>query len=253
VRFDDFAAERGKSVIAEVKGGGGLLAPVGEATKAVDEMRMLAERAFFYAKRLPFLLRWQTRAGVDDVLAGSEAREISGALVAASRMVAQLPQDMAHQREALFEALEQKQPMFKSLTAQYRSAVSDTTTLVGALTDLTDMSHRTLETFDRVIVAQGSNGGFFDMREQSAMVEKVIAALQEANRLAATTMSVMNRVETQQFDQIATGGTAHAKSLTSHIVDTAFWRGVALIVVFFGMLALYRLFSVTIEPRRRGS
>jgi hypothetical protein len=48
------------------------------------------------------------------------------------------------------------------------------------------------------------------------------------------------------------GGTAHAKSLTSHILDTAFWRGAALIIVFFGMLALYRLFSVTIE-RRRGA
>jgi hypothetical protein len=53
VRFDDFAAARGKSIIANVKSGAGLLAPVGEATKAVDEMRMLAERAFFYAKRLP--------------------------------------------------------------------------------------------------------------------------------------------------------------------------------------------------------
>ena len=95
VRFDDFAAARGQSVIANVKSGGGLIAPVGEATKAVDEMRVLAERAFFYAKRLPFLLSWQVRAAINNVFMDSEARELSGAFLAASRTLERLPQDIA--------------------------------------------------------------------------------------------------------------------------------------------------------------
>jgi hypothetical protein len=249
VRFDDFAAERGKSIVADVKGGGGLLAPVGQATQAVDEMRLLAERAFFYAKRLPFLINWQVRAAVDDVLRDSDARELSAALIAASQTLSGLPQEIAREREALFAALDQRQPMFQSLTAQYRSAISDTTALVGALTQLTESSRQTLAIVDGLVAAR--TGRPFDIREYGATVDKVVAALQEANRLATATSLIVD-FQPQEFDRIAMGGTAHAKSLTSHILDTAFWRGAALIIVFFGMLALYRLFSVTIE-RRRGA
>ena len=56
VRFDDFAASRGKSMIADVKGGTGLLASVNDAIKSVDELRQLTQRAFYYGKRMPFLM-----------------------------------------------------------------------------------------------------------------------------------------------------------------------------------------------------
>ena len=53
VRFDDFAGSRDKSMIVDVKSGGGFLAQVDDAKKAVDEVRLLAERAFYLSKRLP--------------------------------------------------------------------------------------------------------------------------------------------------------------------------------------------------------
>src|SRR5262245_10015769 len=154
VRFDDFAASRGKSVIADVKSGGGLLAPVGEATKAVDEMRILAERAFFYAKRLPFLVNWQVRAAVDNVLTDSDARELSNALVDASRMLARLPQEFGREREAIFALLNGEQPTLQSAASQYRGAVGDTTALVRALTSLTTASQATLEMLNRVVLSK---------------------------------------------------------------------------------------------------
>jgi hypothetical protein len=200
VRFDDFAAERGKSIVADVKGGGGLLAPVGQATQAVDEMRLLMERAFFYAKRLPFLLNWQVRAAVDDVLTESEAREISGAVLDASRTLARLPQEISREREAIFATLDQQQPMFQSLTAQYRGAISDTADLVGALDSLTSSSRQTLEMLDRLLLAKGANGYLFDIHAYSATLEKLIAALQEANRLAFTTAAMVDKVEPQQLE-----------------------------------------------------
>jgi hypothetical protein len=249
MRFDDFAAERGKSIIADVKGGGGLLAPVGQATQAVDEMRLLAERAFFYAKRLPFLINWQVRAAVDDVLSESEAREISGALLDASRTLAQLPQHIGREREAVFAAINKEQPMFESLASQYRGAISDTADLVAAMDDLTRSSQQTLQMLDHVALAKGANGYLFDIREYSATVEKLITALQEANRLAGVTVAVMDNVQPQQLDLIARGGAAHAQSLADGVIDRAFWRAVALIIVFFVMLALYRLFSARFGPR----
>jgi hypothetical protein len=243
VRFDDFAAERGKSIVADVKGGGGLLAPVGQATQAVDEMRLLAERAFFYAKRLPFLINWQVRAVVDDVLAESEAREISGALLDASRTLARLPEEIGREREAIFAAFNKEQPMLESLASQYRGAIGDTADLVAALDSLTRSSQQTLEMLNRVALAKGNSGFLFDIREYGATVEKLIIALQEANRLAGATAAVMGNVQPQQLDLIARGGAAHAQSLAAGVIDRVFWRAVALIIVFFVMLALYRIFS----------
>jgi phosphate transport system substrate-binding protein len=249
VRFDDFAAARGKSIIANVKSGAGLLAPVGEATKAVDEMRMLGERAFFYAKRLPILTNWQVRAAVDDVFTESEMRELLNQLRIATRALNRLPQDIAREREAIFAALNGKQPMFQSLSSQYRSAISDTTSLVSALTNLTDSSQQTLGALDRVAKAISANGRPFDVREYGATIEKFTAALQEANRLAGTTVSVVENVQPQKLDALVKGGSAQAETFVAHILKTAFWRGVALIVVFFVTLAIYRTFSLWLHRR----
>jgi hypothetical protein len=252
VRFDDFAAARGKSIIADVKGGGGLLAPVGEATKAVDEARVLAERAFFYAKRLPFLLNWQVRAALDDVIAESEMRELSESLLAAGRMIAQLPEHIAREREALLANLDRAPPVFRSLSSQYRGAIGDTTTLVRALTGLSDASQRTLELLDRVVVANNGDGRPFDIREYGKTLDKLLAALQEATRLANSTALVMEGVEPQRFEVMAKGGSNYAQAMAAGILDAAFWRGVGLIVVFFVMLAIYRVVALRFRGRVRG-
>jgi len=249
VRFDDFAAARGKSVIAEIKSGGGLLAPVGDATKAVDEMRMLAERAFFYAKRLPFLLSWQARAAIDDVFMDSEARELSGAFLAASRTIERLPQDIARERAAFLMEIQREQPMLQSLASQFRNTIGDTTALVSALTGLTHSSQRTLEVLDRVVTTKNGDGRF-DIREYSAALENLAAALQEANRLANTTaLFATNNLQPQQLDAIAKGGLAQAQTSAARILDTAFWRGVALIIVFFVVFAIYRTYAARLDRR----
>jgi hypothetical protein len=139
--------------------------------------------------------------------------------------------------------------LFQSLTSQYRGAISDTADLVAALDSLTGSSRQTLEMLDRLVLAKGASGYLFDIRAYSATLEKLIAALQEANRLAFTTAAMVDKVEPQQFDVIARGGAAHAQSLAAGVIDRAFWRAVALIILFFVMLALYRVFSARFGPR----
>jgi hypothetical protein len=189
------------------------------------------------------------RAAVDDVFTDSEMRELVGQLRLAIRTLDRLPQDVAREREAIFAALDGKQPMFQALTSQYRGAVGDTASLVSALTDLTDSSQQTLDALDRVVKAISANGRPFDIREYADTIAKLTAALQEANRLAGTTISVVENVQPQTLDAIAKGGSAHAETLLARILDAAFWRGIALIVVFFLMLAIYRMFSLRLDRR----
>src|SRR5207247_5965944 len=73
VRFNNFAAGRGKSQLADVRTGGGFLAPVGEAIKAVGEARLFAERALYLAKRAPLMLAWQAEALNNELISTPEA------------------------------------------------------------------------------------------------------------------------------------------------------------------------------------
>jgi len=73
VRFGDPSIERNREALNELKRDSGWFG-IGEATKAVDEARQLAERAFFQAKRMPHLVNWQMQALLNEALAKPEAR-----------------------------------------------------------------------------------------------------------------------------------------------------------------------------------
>jgi hypothetical protein len=240
VRFDDFASARGKSIIADVKSGGGLLAPVGEATKAVVEMRILAERAFFYAKRLPFLLNWQVRAAVDDVLAESEARSF----LEASRTMARWPQDVARARRfvrAIHPATADVPNDGGAIPRRDRRHYR-----VGRRAHGTDPGKSKHLEYGRSI-AHGQKRSFRHSRVRCATVEKTDYRAKGGNRLAAATTGLMENVQPQRFEGMAKGGSAHAQALAAAVVDHAFWRAAALIAVFFLLLAIYRVFAARVE------
>jgi hypothetical protein len=57
----------------------------------------------------------------------------------------------------------------------------------------------------------------------------------------------MENIQPQQLESIASGGAARVQSFATGVIDSAFWRAVVLIIVFFVMLALYRIFSARID------
>jgi hypothetical protein len=126
VRFDDFAASRDKSMIADVKSGGGLLAPVDEAKKAVDEVRLLAERAFFLGKRLPFLMQWQVRSTIDDALTSSAMTQATDSIPLVAKAIDRLPQDIARERKAAFEDIaRERKATFEDISRERKALVDD--------------------------------------------------------------------------------------------------------------------------------
>jgi hypothetical protein len=59
IRFDDFGALGRKPTFEAARKPGGLLAPVSEATEAVDEIRLLGERVMFLLSRSQLLVNFQ--------------------------------------------------------------------------------------------------------------------------------------------------------------------------------------------------
>ncbi len=105
-RFGDFAAIVGESELAKAKEGGGFLGVKG-VTREVSETRMLAERAMFYAQRVPWILRLSTRLMLLDAVQAPEIKQVmidTSTLAKAMHQLAtlteELPELITEQRTA---------------------------------------------------------------------------------------------------------------------------------------------------------
>jgi len=273
VRFDDFAAARGKSVVADVKSGGGLLAPVDEAKKAVDEVRLLGERAFYLGKRMPFLVNWQVESAIDNAVNEPQIKGVTDSVQTVTHSIDRLPQDIARERASIFAELDRKRPMINAVFTQYRGAIGDTDHLVGSVHQVTAQANEllqqlrmttqsldtTMEVVDRTFLAPGraqpktGNEKPFDIEEYTRSVVAVTSALKEANLLLTNTNGALDPKgpdsPIKRVSLLATDRIDYAVNQGAVVLDRAFWRVAALIILFFVSLAAYRLFATGLARR----
>jgi hypothetical protein len=108
-RFGDFAWFMGESELAKAQEGGGFLGIKG-VTREVSETRLLAERAMFYAQRVPWIARSFARLLVLDVAMAPEINQVmtdTGTLAKAMHQTAtfteQLPELITEQRDQIMK------------------------------------------------------------------------------------------------------------------------------------------------------
>jgi hypothetical protein len=285
VRFDDFSATRGKSVVADVATGKGLLAPVDEAKKAVDEVRLLTERAFYYSKRMPFLMNWQVKAAMDDSLENPQIKGITASIDGVTKnvdeitgFVTALPNEIDKEHQRVVRDVQRMHPLINTAFSQYRGAVAETDGLMSAVNDLartadallgsvqetTKSLNTTMTTVDKIFMEPGrsepkpKDAKPFVIAEYAQTAAAVADALKEANQLVGSAGGLIGSPQIekpiQQINAIATERVEQARQTGAKLIDTAFWRGAALIILFFVCLAIYKFFSVKIlgsgVPRR---
>ena len=280
VRFDDFASSRGKSVIADVKGGSGLLAPVNDAVKSVDELRLLTERAFYYGKRMPFLMNWQAEAAVDNILGNSQIEGMTQSVATVTKSIdritaltERIPDEIAKTQVRVVNDMQRLHPLLLAQVGQYRGAVSDTDQLVGSVNEIvasadtllktlrdTSVSlNTTMESVDKIFMAPGRNEPKlknqkpFEIESYTASALALAAALKEANQLLANTGELLGSPKLdqpiKQVNAIAMQRVEQARVSGARIIDVAFWRGAVLIVLFFVMLTLYKVLTSRFLPK----
>src|SRR4051794_1364438 len=147
VRFSNFAIGRGKSATAAVVDAGGF-ANIGRAGKSVDEARLLSERMFYLAKREPALLRWETEALKDDILATPDIRTYLTDIHRLTDQAEQLPTNVAHERQAILEALDDRMDRADATVANVKSVVSDANALVASMGPTSNSMNDMLKTAD---------------------------------------------------------------------------------------------------------
>ena len=233
VRIADFGESRGKSTLLEAAQPGGLLAPVEEATRAAEDIRLLGERTTYLLTRLYALTPFQvdfiykqlvTQPEIGQLLTGStRLMETAERL---EKAFGQLPAQVTEERTAAIRQL------ILSVADERRAAIAQ------ALEGMTKERQLTLEQLFKNI---------------TTMTEQVVGQISSERGVVIAEVGKTVEAERKALllgvDQVV----EKTGSQGEHLVQYAFVRGVLLIGVFFVALFCYRLAVRRLDGSRRGN
>jgi hypothetical protein len=201
VRFRDFAGSRLKSTLADAEVSPGFLAPVGSATRAMEELRLTGERAMVRAGWMPGHLRRQSLQVIYDTLALEEIEQLidrsERSVVALERFAAafvHLPDDLAAEREAF---IEQAAELYAAERAATIDEVSETIEIARE------------EAIDHFMgrLADERQSLFEDLDEHEAPLRSTLTELREAlavgNELATSVNLMISSIADMQAGEPA--------------------------------------------------
>jgi hypothetical protein len=134
MRFDNFAADGGelgrRAAVAARSASGGFLAPINEATRAVDETRLWGERFMFITGRMQRMMSWQAEQFVYELSTTDEVKQIlaNHKLMAEGVMkfgagVEAWPAALARERAALLKGLDEQTGAAAEVVKNARAAM----------------------------------------------------------------------------------------------------------------------------------
>lgn len=279
VRFATFAQSRGKSQIAEARSNSGLLAPISQAVDEVARGRLLAERAFYMAKRAPLLVSLESASVMSQIAATPEMKRavdigegISRSADRLSAVAETLPKAIDESREKVVESIERTSGTLQSTIGEYRRAVERTDELVASMRGLSGSGKELLQSLDsaaatmtktlsaaervaNVFVADTPEVGPphtpFDPEVYARMLVDIRGSLVELNaaldRSARLAEGGLWERPIAEFDRISKERVEHATGEVRTMIDLAYGRVLTLLLTFFGLLAAYRLLSLVLQ------
>jgi hypothetical protein len=248
VRFAEFSEYRGKSILDGVPLGSGLLAPVSEATRQMEETRMLAERGVYLTKRMPELLRWQAEAFLRTVLLHPEIRKLNETAVRVGAALETLPARVAEERAAIMKRMEDREKAIGAIAEEIRLTAADVKETVKEIYPLLRESEGVLKAADslagKFAPADGAtepskDSHPFDIREYTATVRELRELLESP--VWTSRLSELNQTAQVRVSQ--------ASGEAGHLLNAMFWRAMALIVLVFGLALAYRRVGRRAPPR----
>ncbi len=235
------------------------LANLDPTARELMESRLLGERAFYYAKRLPFLLDWHVESLILDVFARPEllqllanAETFTQSAEQAGRTLSDLPLTIEREREALLDALDERQQSLGALATDLRATIEAAT----ALSESMQVTIASADAFQSRLDADRDDAEPsqpLDIHELRATINDATTTVREMNELVQSVQSLLapdNRPAGQSPIADATGS---VKSDVQAMIDRAFVRGLWLLVVlFFGIIVTWticRLITNRLRPR----
>lgn len=253
VRLSDFTELRDVQAVEAAKG---LLAEVGNATRAVDDMRLLAERGLWFSSRMPLLLGFQVEYTLYDIAAEPEVvqlvndslrftdsweqlvADIHGFPEVIDQQRAAFFRDVDAQREALLTELDSREGMLRGALSELRETISAANRLIISTESAVESVDGVVSRFDK-----GEQREPLDITTVRDVAIETAVAAERLTDLLDSTQGLLaspdwdNRI----LDLETAVGTVQRSG--SHWISLTFRQGLYLIAAFFVGLFLYRLVS----------
>jgi hypothetical protein len=272
VRFADVTAGAGRALAADIQAGG-LLAPLDDALKAADQYRRLAERTLYLGKRQPFLLAWHAELMVDTLLEKHQIATLTAVIERVVALAERIPALIERERTAFIAHFIDHRAAVEKFLADVRQTIDTTRTLVADTKGLTESVRGTLAEAGTTTTAATTTVGAvqelvrevkpppgapykpFEIAEYVAAAKELTATVKELTQvITATDSLIRSRAWTERLtevNQAAAERVEHATGQAERILDTSFWRAVAIITVFFTVLLVYRVLSVRLTREKK--
>jgi methyl-accepting chemotaxis protein len=249
IRFSDFGDLGKKPNLKEIQKPGGLLAPVREATAAVDEVRMTSERAMFLLTKMQLIMGFQAELVYKQLVLQPEMngilKDITGFRVTAERLAdvaEQMPKRVAAERKAILEAIDDKATTLRKVntdvqatldrvnttftglqqtTAGFENLLAGTRQTAVVANDLVASVDRLMARLEKGESAEPARP--FDIQDYITAIEKAQATVTALNQLVVT----VDRPDLPLITGLVTQFDRTAKDRIDHI----FWRLVQMLLV----------------------
>lgn len=246
LRVSDYAAERAKSKLARIWKPSGLFKSVEIATKQVEEMRLLAERAMFLATRTPLLAGYFADVWTSQLLISPELKELLTDLHRFVEVTENLPKNFARERQALIEqamdrlAEERKNTIDDFLAQEPR--------LKGVLTDIKQASTEanqlmiSLNSFTNWLDTETPEGQEpFDINEYKETASEIAAAGAQLNSLVEALDRFLNSPGVEKLLPEIENAINAAGDEGEVLIDHTFRQTALLILIGFVAYIIARL------------
>jgi hypothetical protein len=258
LRFDEVAGQRGPNALDEIKATG-FFAEIAGATKVADDARLLAERAFYQAKRMPFLMTWQMESLMNDMLIKPELAQSLNAADAIAKSadrtslaVEKLPDQIAKEREAIVKVLEDRDGRLARLLGEVR-------TTTGTAEQLASRIHKVAESGERLTLnlrdtASGvtttskaldqllsKHSGPPKPNAKPFEIDPYVKVTADLNQTVAGLNTLLGTTDHLMGKRPWAAPAQDVSALLAAQIDHLFWRALILIVAFFVLLFAYRM------------
>jgi hypothetical protein len=236
IRLSNFSGQRAAS-LAAVQQSGGLLKEVARAREAAEEIQAFGERVLFYMQRAPALTTNEFESSASTILGGPEigrlVEDLDRFVMALERFVQvvdDLPDDRLHAIDQFMDRVgDERQELLQDLATAEPG-------LRAVLADLLPV----LESLEKAVVTAKTpnpnpNARPFNITEYTALVAQASVTAGELRLLIQSVSDLLGNASA------ASPLVAAIVEAEGVIADRLFLQLVALIVIFFVLLLVYRL------------
>ncbi len=270
VRLDSLADVQGQASVAQ--GNKGLSFPmiinIDEATRSVDQIRRLGEAALFVTQRMPTLLRWQAELLALNLANQPAAQREMAAVDEANGNLTKMTPDIKYFLTTVPATLEKLQPEIHELVTTLPGTLKDTQPLVDKLQLTTADIRASLVTIDDItkrfapppgaatqaVATTGPAPEPFSITKYSQAAAQLAVTAKSLRELVDSSDKMLEtpawKARFEDINGLTEGRIKELNLITQKRVDHVFERTVEAILIFFGLLVVYRIIATKVFPHR---